>query len=230
MISDSRALELVSNNLANSRTPAFRPERPIFSSIEPPEPARRAGVVINTPRSVAVQSSWHDLNPSSIRETGQPFDIAIRGPGWFRVETPNGERLTRNGMFTRDIEGRLTTMSGLPVLNNEGEALNIPTGTMTVDQEGFLSVDGTPIGRLGIVESTGNVVQEGDSLWRSEGGVADSEQPEIAQGFVEESSVQPTQELITMIQVQRAFERQQKVVDLTANVVARQALDLAGVE
>jgi flagellar basal body rod protein FlgG len=230
LVAAGKSLEVTSNNLANLRTPAYRPDRPLFASYLSQEAARQAPAAAGTgPQGVTVAGGWRSDRPGPLRETGNPLDVALQGPGWLRVATPAGERYTRAGSLTRGPEGQLTTQHGFSVLDDRGVPIQLPEGQVQIAADGSLTVGDALVARLGIVDpGLAEMTREGENLWRAAGPVdaLPPERTQLAQGFIEESGVEATQELITMIESQRMFDMQQRVVDLTANTVVPGALKL----
>ena len=84
-------------------------------------------------------------------ETENPLDFAIQqGNGFFRVETPDGERYTRDGRFLRDADNNLVTIEGFSVLDDAGQPINLPDGDVSLAQDGTISVNGEEVAQLGI--------------------------------------------------------------------------------
>lgn len=230
MVAGERTLELVSNNLANADTPGFKADRALFESYLS-DAARRdvPGGNPAAPRGVTVASSWRPEEQGSLRETQNALDLALSGPGWFRVETPQGERLTRDGSFTRGADGKLSTTNGLHVLDANGKPIALPDGQISVAPDGTVTVDEAAVGRLGIASATAqSLVREGETLWRADAPLPaqDMKQTQVRQGYVEQSSVNVVGELASLIQVQRNYEMHQKLLDVTANTVAKKAIEL----
>jgi flagellar basal-body rod protein FlgF len=230
MVAGEQTLDLVTGNLANVRTPGYRADRPLFSSyMSAATEANVAGGRPAAPRGVMLTSSWRPEEQGPLRESGNPLDLALAGPGWFRLGTPNGERLTRAGTFSRSNDGRLVTAQGLDVLDTNGQPLRLPDGTVTVTNDGTVSIDGAPVGQLGLAQSeSAALTREGETLWKTQAPIVplDMKNTQVHQGFVEESAVNATSELVSMIQAQRMYEMQQKLVDVTANTLARKAIEL----
>ena len=113
MVAGERTLELVSNNLANADTPGFKADRALFETYLS-DAARRdvPGGNPAAPRGVTVASSWRPEEQGSLRETQSPLDLALTGPCWFRVETPQWERLTR------DAGGHVLETNETPATSN----------------------------------------------------------------------------------------------------------------
>jgi flagellar basal body rod protein FlgG len=232
LIAEERALQITTNNLANARTPAFAPDRAVFSTYLEQAAEGPAGVGAPAPRQVLLSGVWRSLDGGPLRNTGNPLDLALEGRGFFQVDTPAGERLTRAGNFTRDGAGQLVTGTGYPVLDANGQPILLPPGDeLVVTPDGTLSLDGAFVAQLGVVDAPeGVLVRDGNSLWRTADPAAELVPAEarVLQATLEESGVQVTGELARMISGQRLFEMQQRLVDVTANTIARQALELSG--
>ena len=109
-----REMQLIANNIANASTAGFRREGVVFS-----EYVRRLDDAPSL--SMAHASARHvDLTPGETEMTGAAFDLAIEGEGFFLVETPQGNRLTRAGMFTPSAEGELVNPDGHRLLDQGG--------------------------------------------------------------------------------------------------------------
>lgn len=230
LVAAGKSLELTSNNLANLRTPAYRPDRPLFASYLSAESAQGRPVQPGSePLSVSLAGGWRPDMQGPLRETGNPLDVALKGPGWLRVQTPDGERYTRAGSLTRREDGMLSTQHGFPVLDDRGVPIQLPDGKVQIAPDGTLTVGDAMVARLGVADpGMANMAREGENLWRATGPVNQlaPEQTRLAQGFLEESAVEATRELMTMIESQRMFDMQQRIVDLTANTVVPSALKL----
>ncbi len=242
MVASARTLDVVANNLANTRTPGYTPDRALFSSYLNEELAAQTREGARAFAQVRMAGNWRSDAPGPLRSTGNPLDLAIQGEGFFRVQTPQGERLTRAGAMQRLPDGTLATADGHPLLDENGRPIVLPEGQVAVASDGTVTVslieDGRLTGgqdivaRIGLTKASVNeMLREGASLWKPNASAAPipAEQTEITQGFIEQSGVQATQELVNMIQAQRLFEMQQRVVNVTANTVLKRALDLAGV-
>src|SRR5690606_20262981 len=111
-----RQMDVVANNMANINSTGFKGENILFEEYIMPEARDRAFPVGDQPLSyVQDWATMHDLAAGSITETGNPFDVALSGEGFFAVQTPQGERWTRNGVFEVNSEGTLVNQNGYPV-------------------------------------------------------------------------------------------------------------------
>ncbi len=123
-----RAMDIVANNVANVNTSAYKSESPLFSEFLMPvaEADDRHGPNKISDLSYVIDTGTHrDMSDGNITPTGNPFDVAISGEGFFAVQTPAGERYTRAGHFTVDNLGVLVTPQGNPVLSAAGAPITL---------------------------------------------------------------------------------------------------------
>lgn len=213
-----RELSVIANNIANSDTIGFKRESAVFS--EYIQRAAQAGTTGETPNSISIgrlAAHVSHFESGAIRQTGGTLDVALDGEGFFTVETPQGERLTRAGHFMTDEQGTLIMPNGFPVLDDGGGQIQIPleVNLLAIGGDGTISADGVEIGRLGIVTSDPvQLSREGDNLWRADAGTEPLETPKVIQGFLEGSNVEPVNEIARMIEVQRHYDAGQKLLDM----------------
>lgn len=155
-----------------------------------------------------------DFSPGELRQTGNTMDLALEGDGFFVVETPQGERLTRNGSFSLDSEGYLVNHQGYKVLGEKGP-INLKGSDMAIGTDGKIEQNGQEIDQLRVVKpQTGTtLLKEGESLYKTSGNLDPAtDTTRVRQGFVEASNVQVVIEMVRMIEVSRAYETSQKVL------------------
>lgn len=217
-----REMQVVANNLANAATTGFRQEGMIFSEYVSsvrgaPSLSMGQGNVRNT-----------SLEQGALTPTGGTFDFAIEGDGYFLIETPDGERLTRAGSFTPNGEGDLVTLDGYRVLDTGGAPVFIPpdVGSLAVSPDGTISADGALVGQIGLVTPTDptSMVRQSGVMFQADAGFEPVDNARIMQGFVEASNVDPIGQLARMIEVQRAYEMGQSFLDSEDERV-RRAMD-----
>ena len=145
-----REMQIVANNIANIATTGYRQEGLIFS-----EYVQRVdhGPSVSMANGNVRQTS---LVQGGLTQTDNTFDFAIEGDGFFLIQTPQGERLSRNGSFAASAAGDLVTNDGFPVLDAGGAPMFVPPGARQIKAaaDGTLSADGQPIGQIGIVRPT----------------------------------------------------------------------------
>jgi flagellar basal-body rod protein FlgF len=240
MIAQQRRQEMITNNLANANTPGYRADDASLRAF--PNMLIKAMGVDNRPlgksqqigelsTGVYLQERTLNFRQGDIHETGNSTDVALLqgvlpideetgrpGALFFTVENQSGEvRYSRNGNFTIDGQGLLTTSEGFYVLDNNGARINVGNEDFQLTSEGLLS-NGAQI-NIAFVQNPNQLVKEGNGLLRLEG-----RQPVISaidngninfqlkQGFIERSNVDTAQSMTDMMTAYRAFEANQRVL------------------
>ena len=207
-----KEMQTVANNIANISTSGFRREGVVFAEAVQALDAEGGGISMTTARG-----RFTDALSGSMTQTGGTFDLAIDGPGFFMVETPLGERLTRAGTFTPNGEGDLVTLTGYRVLDSGGAPIFIPpdASNIGVSEDGTMSANGKLLAQIGIfeVENPQMMLREDGVMFLSETEALPAENSRVKQGFVEGSNVNPVIEIARMIEVQRAYELGQNLLD-----------------
>jgi len=201
--------------------------------------ADEAPIIGKMGTGVELNELYTCLQQGALRETSSDFDFALDGRGFFAVSTPWGERYTRNGSFVLGREGMLLTKEGYQVLGENGP-IRISANNFQVDKDGGVWINAayeegpeTMIARerndweepvlfdtLKLVEFDLDryLEKQGSSLYReSETSgpamiIAAGSRPMVLQGFLETSNVDPVMEMVHMIEVNRAYEANQKVI------------------
>jgi len=208
----AKELQSVANNIANISTTGYRREGVVFAEFVEILPAEGGSVAMTEARG-----RYTDDLQGALVQTGGTLDLAVEGEGYFTVMTPQGERLTRAGAFTRDADGQVVNMDGHRLLDEGGGGIVIPfeARTIGVSSDGTVSVDGDPVAVVGLVtvEDQTELFREAGVLFRSDAQTLPVEFPKIMQGFLENSNVSAVSEMARMIQVQRAYEYGQKLLD-----------------
>ena len=197
-------MRIVANNIANAATTGFRQEGLIFSEYFQ---ALDGGSSLSMAQGNVRNTSFVQ---GGLAQTGGTFDFAIEGDGFFLVQTPSGERLTRAGAFSPNADGDLVTYDGYRVLDAGGAPVFVPPGAsdLGVASDGTLSSGGTPIGQIGLVRpiDAQAMVREDGVMFRADAGYEPSDNARVLQGFVENSNVDAISQITRMIEVQRAYE------------------------
>ena len=194
-------MDVIANNIANASTTGFRREGMVFS-----EYIQRAGEGPSLSMGFG-NTRVVDLQQAGLTQTRAPFDLAIEGDGFFMIATPQGQQLTRSGAFTPGPDGTLLTDDGYQVLDGGGSAIFVPPDArnVAVAQDGTVSADGVPLARIGLWQPSDPMSLTHQSGTRfSANGVQPAEGATILQGYLEDSNVDPLQEVASMIAVQRA--------------------------
>jgi flagellar basal-body rod protein FlgF len=226
MQADMARVDGVAMNLANAQTAGYKRDvavmLPFASRVDRGVQQAAAALSADLGASVPVATQV-DQRPGSLKSTGQPLDVALTGPGWFEVQTESGTAYTRQGSFHLDARGRIVTPQGHLLMGVGGE-IQLAQGNPVIDAGGRVfdgagvvqgGTRGTPVGQLRIVqfEPSARVERLGDGLVRVQGeAVAASEgSVQVQQGFLENSNVDPMQEMVQLLQSVRHLETMQKV-------------------
>ena len=209
----AKELQSVANNIANLSTTGYRREGVIFAEEVQALPVEGGSVAMTEARA---------------RYTDEPAGVAARRPaatstsrsratGYFTVMTPQGERLTRAGAFTRNADGVIVNMDGHPLLDEGGGEITIPFEAKASASPPTAPSRSTARPRRGSASSTSPTRPSSSARRASSSAPTPSTVPvedgRIVQGFLEQSNVNPVAEMARMVEVQRAYEYGQKLMD-----------------
>ena len=229
-----KKLDVLSNNIANINTQGFKKDMLIYEEKRPPfqhislngsftrdlNPFQGSDPAVSY---VQVTQSRTDYAQGSLIKTDNPLDVAIEGKGFFVINTPNGERYTRNGNFHLDGLGQLVDQKGNMIMTRSDEPILIPFGTkqISINQDGSIfggaEIDQDPLGQLKIVNFNNihALTKEGEGFYK----ISDSSVKEILvndakvlQGFTESSNANAIHEMTQMIETVRQLEAYQKII------------------
>ena len=211
-IAQSHRLEVAAQDLANVNTSGYKGQRLAFSEVL----ANRLPVSARPGGLVAVGAQKTNLFQGEIHGTGNPFHLAIEGDGWFAMQTPRGERYTRNGSFTLKSDGTIISANGDALLGESGP-IQITGGKMEVANDGTVRSDEGEIGKLKIVrfKDARQSLKEGANLFSTAPtNVEPVPDAQVMQGGLEQSNVSPIDGMVTLIAIQRQFEAYQRAMGL----------------
>jgi len=231
-LTQSYRLDLITNNLANADTVSFKREKTAFEDVlthyahdyMDPNRALSGGIMwpeadeMTQPR---ISESKIAFVQGEMQQTGNPLDLAIDGEGFFRVRTPEGEFLTRDGRFTRSAQGNLVTLKGYEVLGQDGPLTLPEQGRITVNGGGRIEVGGNAAGTIDLVtvNNLSRLEKRGENLYRmpEDGNVqtVPAEEAAVVQGTLEQSNVKVVEEMVRMIETLRMFEACQRAMTNT---------------
>ncbi len=224
VITQMRKLDVIANNLANVETVGFKPDFLVAVDRKPErlENADAAGIEPNAllerlGGGKLFLPTQIDLSEGSIEPSGRDLDVAIKGDGFFVLQSPQGKSsdkiLTRNGNFEVDAKGRLVlSTSGQAVLDRDGAHIHVdPTKKIVIGKDGTLTQDGASVAQLALVQPTRAeaLVKDGRNAFRVVGGAVRSitgNDSEIQQGALERSGTDPVRTLASLIATTRALE------------------------
>jgi flagellar basal-body rod protein FlgF/flagellar basal-body rod protein FlgG len=212
-----RQVDVVANNVANVNTNGFKADRSLFEEYLR-SPAHEDNFLRSDRRVSFVQdrASFHEFTAGNTEQTKNPLDVSIDGNALFVVQTPAGERYTRDGGFQINNQGQLVTAVGNPVLGNSGPIVFQPTdkeiniasdGNVTV-LEGSGRIDSVR-GKLRLASfaDAQKLVKEGSNLYSAGSGAAAQTDLKsiVRQGFIEKSNVNPVTEMARMVEITRTY-------------------------
>lgn len=228
MLAEMARTDVISNNMANVNTTAFKKDRTIFRAfpemnihrIHDPVPAGLDKVVDPRPfigmmgTGVMLDEVNTDFNQGHLITTSNPLDLAIRGEGFFQVQTPEGIRYTRDGSFSLSSNGYLVTKEGYYVLGENGPLQLLQTGDITISQQGEVFVNDEYIDRLNIVTfaDLNQLQKQGDNLYFTDAVPEPLQDADVVQGALEGSNISIVAEMVDLISAFRAYEANQKVI------------------
>jgi flagellar basal-body rod protein FlgF len=233
MLAEAQRTDVISNNLANVNTAGFKKDITVtkdFASllISRVNDGAETPVIGTLGVGVMVDEVATDYSTGTVKTTGNDFDLAIEGKGFFAVETPQGKRYTRNGTFARSSKGELVTSDGYRVLGTNGPII-VMDGKMSVSSDGRVMVDNNEVGRLQVVDFADEkqLTKEGASLFVAPDG--QQEQPAaggVRQGALEMANVNVVGEMVNLISNYRAYEINGKVVQSHDSLLGKAANDI----
>jgi flagellar basal-body rod protein FlgF len=239
MVAGEQRQKLLAHNAANLETPGFKEVLTTLNDFmttpvsSPPggysSPAKYVGQL-----GLGVETSPEitDYATGALENTGHSFDLSINGPGYFRLSTPQGERLTRDGRFLKDAKGQLVSVEGYQVLDSNGKPITLPEGDFKVNPDGTLMVGTQTVGKLGLLAFQNpktDLVRDENNKFVAVGKPGAANGLTVQQGFLESSNVNPSQLMTEMVTVSRAYEAAQKMVTTQDDLLERSLSSLGRV-
>jgi flagellar basal-body rod protein FlgF len=220
-----RQMEVVSNNIANSSTPAFKAERVLFAEyLDRRQPSDRLSFVQDF-------GTARDAKQGALERAGNPLDLALQGEGYLQVQTPLGTRYTRNGRFQLDTNGQVVTAQGYPVLADGGSPLTVPTDArdIVVTRDGTVTTSQGEAGRLAVVKFANerDLVPAAGGLFVTQAPSSPAPDAQVMQGMVENSNVEPIIEMTRLMTISQNFASAKDMLD-QENDRTRSAIEKLG--
>ncbi len=221
-------LETVAHNVANANTAGFRAGAVNFEAL-----VSRTG---ETPVHFASEADFHVSSAQgTLKQTGNPLDVAVSGDAWFAVSTPAGMAYTRDGRMEISELGDLRSLTGYEFLDATGGPILVnPNGSSPViHPDGRVEQDGRQIGNLGLFRidpATMSERYDNSAVLTSAPGiaVAGGGENKIMQGFVESSNVDPAAEMVNLIAVTRAFESASATISRAEDALSNSIREIGG--
>ncbi|MAG13783.1 MAG: flagellar biosynthesis protein FlgC [Spirochaetales bacterium] len=263
MVAQMHRMDAMANNLANVDVTGYKRDMSVSKAFPElllrrvndegvykfPFGSAEVGPIVGTlGTGVELNELFTDFTQGPLKETNNPFDLALEGRGFFSVDTPQGERYTRNGTFILGKEGFLLTKDGMPVLGEngliqikkhnfiiDGDGRVFQNGTFSNNPQRLVSVDENEWENMELIDALKisefrrprYLKKQGASLWIStvESGEAlnpvEGQRPKVHHGFLESSNVNPVTEMVRMIEVNRAYEANQKAIQSQDSITGK---------
>lgn len=223
-----KRVDTIANNVANTNSVGYRASEVKFEAL-----VQKAGS-----NDVAYSSTGADFisrRSGGMVKTDNPLDVAIQGDGWFAIKTPGGTTYTRDGRLNLTETGTLQNVDGYPILDAGGTpiVLDPTSGTPKIASDGMITQDGAQVGAIGLFQ-----IDPTAKLSRSNFGglvpskpataVLDFASNGVAQGFVENSNVNPVLEMSKLILVSRAFDNVSNMIQASESSLTDAVKTLGG--
>ncbi len=215
-------LDVVANNLANASTVGYKPDQPFFAVFN-----KAAGSGRQLPLSgylndgVVFAETGVVTEQGSLKATGRSLDLAIQGNAFLSVQTATGNRVTRDGRLQLGVDGQLEAMDGSPVLGKNGQPIKVDpkNGNISISGDGTVQQQSQTLGQLDLkaYEKPGSLRRVGALRFDPTDATDAPVKATIAQGHLEESSVDSASTMIEMIRLNRLYEMSMKVASTLTN-------------
>ena len=220
LVAKMDALDVAATNLANVSTAGYKAQKEFYKALV----ASLKGTVPRSSLNRAINDygvlggATVSLDSGALQKTDNELDLAVEGSGFFAVQTSAGVRYTRNGNFRVNSKGVLTTSSGDPVLG-QGGPITLTSGKVSISSDGTISQKGGVLARLKLVDLTANqLTPQGNSLYAApQGAEKPVANPQVQQGMIEASNMDPVNGTVQLIMVQRNAEMLQKALQIFNN-------------
>lgn len=212
-----KKMDIISNNVANMTTPGYRNQNMVFLEyVNKPTASEGRTDPRDSLSMVLDYGHYQNTAPGSISVTNNPYDVALHGPGWFGIETPDGVQYSRAGNFTVNNLGELVTPSGNRVSSMEGGAIVIPADAreVMIAHDGTVSTEAGAVGRIMVVEFESDQTLEaaGNGLYIAPDAGVEAVNTQVKQGMLEGSNVNSVLEITRMIDVLRSYQSTQRML------------------
>jgi flagellar basal-body rod protein FlgG len=219
MLAQQQRIAAVANDLANASTTGYKHTRTGFRDLVYTEAGRAQTGGVRVGAGVAVTDAGRSFGQGALQNTGEPLDVAIQGEGFLRVKLADGRMgLTRDGNLQLDARGRLSTASGALLQ----PPITVPAGTaaddIAIGPDGTVRAAGKALGRLDVVtvRAPGELLAAGDNAFvataASGAAVRAPAATRVSQGVLESSNVDMGDEMVEMIDAQRAYQMASKAI------------------
>lgn len=216
-------VKVLMNNIVNSQTPGYKKSDVVIKSFPTYLDEAKTKSSTQIPQVTGVS---YNQSPGTLVSTGNKTDIAIGGPGFFEVETPNGIAYTRDGRFVFDKDGKLVTVAGnYPVIGRGGQVSMTPGSNVDFTADGKVIVDGIEVNALQVVtfDDQSALKPISGALFKadSDAQIQANPNPRVVSGYVETSNVNDIEEMMNLIYYSHIYNVDTKVVSNREAMLAK---------
>ena len=224
MVAGVNQQKVLSHNIANLDTPGFKQTLISLDDFTDTAVEFSPGNITHSLREdyvgrlglgVETTPEMTDFTPGGINMTEQPLDVALDGPGFFHVRTPEGDRYTRDGRFLRNSSNQLTTVDGYLVLDSSGQPISIPDGDIGIGLDGTIHVNNQTVAQIGLAAFTdpeAELQRDQGNMFLAAGNPTSQVVGQVHQGYLENSNANPAALMGQLVSVARAYEAAQQMV------------------
>ncbi len=222
-----RRLDVLSHNIGNVNTTAFKKDKPTFATILGHTSGPSIAGIDLFPLMDRLPA---DRSQGVMLHTGQALDVGLEGEGFLLVETSDGNRYYRGGSLHRNTEGLLVTHTGDPLLGKKGP-IALPVGDVGIESDGTVRVNNTIVDQLRVeqVPSGEQIAKVGDLYWTAAENGTPATMTKVHQGMLEKSNVNPSLDMVELIKVTREYEQMQRAIQ-AMDEMAGQAIQAGRVQ
>jgi len=239
MAANRYRLDVSANNMANIDTVGFKHDLGLLA--ERPVEAKEGGINASYHNfffdrlsgGTMVAPTMHSFAQGSSQLTNKPLDAMIEGKGFFQIQTPDGERYTRDGRFTVDDSGTLVTVAGAhPVLSEGGTPITMGSGERPeIDQLGRVAQGSSIVGKLAVVEfdDVNNLRKIGQNLFIATNDATPqaATSSQVVPGMLEGSTVSPVNGIARMIEIMRSYDLNSNVLKMQDHMLGKAVSEIA---
>jgi flagellar basal-body rod protein FlgF len=215
-----KSLDVVADNVSNASTSGFRGRKVAFAEV-------MVATAHGDERTVRSDLGAVDPTAGAMRNTGRPLDVAIEGPGYFVLDTPQGPRLTRNGALSINSEGALVGSGGHLVLGKDGGPIVLPEASSTpnIAPDGAVSVGTDALGSLWVANPSPDAMEAEGAWFRPSAPLAPAGEGghRLVSGALESSNVNVIQGMLDLIRVTRTYESLTRAIEMENELDTRTA-------
>jgi len=243
MLARATRQDIITNNIANSEVPGFKRDGIFLKELG--EARRKGSGGYPVWRENRISGGYIDFEQGALKQTNSQRHLALSGPGFFQVRTPQGDMYTRNGEFSLSSEGVLVTNLGYPVLDDRGSEIKLEGSDFSVTSDGEILVEGEEVATLQIQDFEKDVdgyYQDPDGITRLERtsngffipkpGVqteAKSAETEVIQGFLEMGNSNTIVQMVDMVELYRTYEADQRIIRAQDDTLRRAVNEVGAV-